>query len=219
MWSAAGWEHADPVSDLVFAIDALYALPRVDAVAAVKLAELAGVEAVRISGERPEAEVVALRRTAHFLEVAIEPTPAGLKVALEVRPDRVLLLEPAPHAVLRPLEEAGIPVHARIAHDVEAVKTAHSAGVAGVELDTSHSVDLPRVDRDAALVSLGDAARMASKLRLSVSIGGSLDERSLRPFAERVPALARVAVGRALVARAALVGIERAVADFCTRLP
>jgi pyridoxine 5'-phosphate synthase PdxJ len=204
--------------DLVLAIDSLYALPHADIVAAVKLAELAGVEAVRVSAGRPEMDVVTLRRTARFLEVAIEPTPAGLKVALEVRPDRVLLLEPAPHAVLRPLEEAGIPVHARIAHDVDAVKTAHSAGVAGVELDTSHSVDLPRLERAAALDRLGDAARMASKLRLPVSIGGSLDERTLRPFAERVPALARVAVGRALVARAALVGIERAVADFRARL-
>jgi pyridoxine 5-phosphate synthase len=207
------------VSELVFAIDALYALPRADAVAAVKLAELAGVEAVRVSGERPEADVVALRRTARFLEVGIEPSPTGLKVALEVRPDRVLLLQPASHAVLRPLEEAGIPVHARIPHDVEAVKTAHAAGVAGVELDTAHSVDLPAADREAALERLGDAARMASKLRLPVSIGGALDEHSLRPFAERVPALSRIAVGRALVARAALVGIERAVADLRARLP
>lgn len=204
--------------DLVLAIDSLYALEHADIVAAVKLAELAGVEAVRVLGDRPEADVMTLRRTARFLEVAIEPTPAGLKVALEVRPDRVLLREPAPHAVLRPLEEAGIPVHARIAHDVDAVKTAHAAGVAGVELDTSHSVDLPKLDRDAALDRLGDAARMAAKLRLPVSIGGSLDERTLRPFAERVPALARVAVGRALVARSALVGIERAVADFRSRL-
>lgn len=204
--------------DLVLTIDSLYALPHADIVAAVKLAELAGVEAVRVSGDRSEIDVITLRRTARFLEVAIEPTPAGLKVALEVRPDRVLLLEPAPHAVLRPLEEAGIPVHARIAHDVDAVKTAHTAGVSGVELDTSHSVDLPKLDRDAALDRLGDAARMASKLRLPVSIGGALDERSLRLFAERVPALARVAVGRALVARAALVGIERAVADFRARL-
>lgn len=204
--------------DLVLAIDSLYALAHADIVAAVKLAELAGVEAVQVSGDRPEADVVTLRRTARFLEVAIEPTPAGLKVALEVRPDRVLLLEPAPHAVLRPLEEAGIPVHVRIAHDVDAVKAAHSVGAAGVELDTSHSVDLPKPERDAALDRLGDAARMASKLRLPVSIGGSLDERSLRPFAERVPALARVAVGRALVARAALVGIERAVADFRAHL-
>lgn len=207
------------MSDLVLALDAFYALPRFDAVAAVKLAELAGVEAVRVSGERPEADVMELRRTAHCLEVAIAPSPAGLKVALEVRPDRVLLLEPAPSSALRPLAEAGIPVHARIAHDVDAVKAAHAAGVAGVELDTSHSVDLPRADRDAALDRLGDAARMAGKLRLPVSLGGALDWRSLRPFAERVPALARVAVGRALAARAALVGIERAVADLRARLP
>jgi pyridoxine 5-phosphate synthase len=211
------------VSGLVFVLDALYALrdvapsPELDPVAALKLAELAGVDAVRISGQR-EGDAVEVRRVARCLELAIESSPAGLKAALEVRPDRVLLVELATAPVLRQLEEAGIPAWARVNADVDAVKAAHTAGVAGVEFHTANAVDLPDGARAAALEALADASRLAAKLRLPVSLGGGLDWRSLRPFAQRVGALERVAVGRALVARAVLVGIQRALEDLRSRL-
>lgn len=120
--------------------------------------------------------------------------------------------------MLRQLEEAGIPVWARVSADVDAVKAAHTAGVAGVEFHTANAVDLPDGARAAALEALADASRLAAKLRLPVALGGGLDWRSLRPFAQRVGALERVAVGRALVARALLVGIERALEDLRSRL-
>lgn len=213
------------MTGLVASLDALYLLrdaapsPEFDPVAAVKLAELAGADSIRVSGDRVEADLDQLRRVARCMEVTIESSPAGLKTALEVRPDRVLLTGEATAPVMRQLEEAGIPVWARVAPSVEAVKAAHTAGVVGVEIDTSQAVDLPGKALAAALEGVGDSSRLAAKLRLPVSIGGALDTRTLRAFAERVPALARVAVGRALVARALLVGMERAVKDLGARLP
>jgi pyridoxine 5-phosphate synthase len=213
------------VTGFVAALDALYLLrdaapsPELDPVAAVKLVELAGAEAIRVSGERAETDLDQLRRVARSLEVTIESSPAGLKTALEFRPDRVILTEEATSPVLRQLEEAGITVWARVAPSVEAVKAAHTAGVAGVEIDTSQAVDLPGRALASALEGVGDSSRLAAKLQMSVSLGGGLDTRTLRPFAERVPALSRVAVGRALLARALLVGLERAVKDLSARLP
>ena len=75
-------------------------------------------------------------------------------------------------------------------------------------------VDLPREERAAALDQLGDAGRLASKLRLRVSLAGSLDDQTLPEVLARVPSAESVAVGRAFASRALLVGAERAVRDL-----
>jgi len=234
------------MTELVLALDAVYALreaapsAELDPVAAVKLAELAGTDAVRVSVAESlhpvrEADVQELRRTARRLELKMAPTSGALKLALEIRPDRVLLASESRAtvppfgvldlaggggfgAVLRSLEEAGIPAHGVVAPDLDAVKAAHGAGLRGVELFTAHVVDLPPTSRDAVLERLSDAARLAAKLRLPTSLGGGLDVRNLAEVASRAPTAARVAVGRAALARALLVGVERGVRDLRARL-
>jgi len=229
------------MSRLVIAVDALVALPGVDAVAAVKLAELAGADAIRVGvpeggvGLR-EGAVHELRRAAHCLELKLAPSPAALKLALEVQPDRVVLgseirggvpaFGPIDHvaetglpAVLRTLGEAGIPALAAVAPDVDAVKGAHGVGLAGVELFTGHVVDLPTESQWALLERLGDAARLAAKLRIPTALAGGLDDRNVGSFLERAPAAERVTVGRAVIARALLVGMDRAVRDLRARIP
>ena len=94
------------------------------------------------------------------------------------------------------------------------MKAAHAAGARGVELYTGALVDLPAAERSEALGRLGDAARLAAKLRLEVSVGGRLDERSLAPVLDAAPIAASVAVGRAWVGRSLLVGIDRATRDL-----
>ena len=68
----------------------------VDVAAAATLAELAGADAIRLGvGEelRPvrEADVRQARRGARELELRMPPSQTLLKVALDARPDRVLL--------------------------------------------------------------------------------------------------------------------------------
>lgn len=199
--------------------------------------ELAGADGVRLGVSealRPvgESDLHDVRRTARELELRLAPAPSLLKLALEVRPDRVLLaaeplrgafeggaLDPAALrgpaiAAVRALREAGIPVWARVAPELEGIKAARAAEVAGVELHTVALVDLPEGERSAALERFGDAARLAAKLRLPVRAGGALDGRRLRALLAAAPVLEGVAVGRELAARALLVGIERAVRDL-----
>jgi pyridoxine 5-phosphate synthase len=115
---------------------------------------------------------------------------------------------------VRTLAEAGIAVAAVVAPDLETVKQAHGTGVAAVELYTGGIIDLPGPERMGALQRLADAVRLASKLRLGVGIGGGLGFRSIGEVLVSSPAIETVAIGRAAVARAMLVGMDRAVRDL-----
>jgi len=204
-------------------------------------AEMAGADGVRLGVNealRPvrENDFHDVRRTARELELRLAPTPSLLKLVLEVRPDRVLLaaeplrgaLEAGPldpgalrgpvTSAVRALREAGIPAWARVAADLEAVKAARGADVAGVELYTTALVDLPESEQPAAWERFGDAARLAAKLRLPVRAGGALDARRLRAVIAAAPVVEGAAVGRELAARALLVGIDRAVRDLRAEL-
>jgi pyridoxine 5-phosphate synthase len=213
----------------------------IDLAAAATLAELAGAEAVRAAlteDLRPigESEVQHLRRVSRGLELRLPPSHGLLKPVLEARPDRVVIagdswqslgggtpLElrtqaAAVQPMLRALDEAGIPAALLIAPEVEVVKAAYGLGARSLELYTGATVDLPHAERSTALESLGDAGRLASKLRIDISLGGALDERTLPEVLAVVPSADRVAVGRAFSARALLVGVERAVRDLRTRV-
>jgi pyridoxine 5-phosphate synthase len=235
------------IRSLVVDLDAAAALreiarcgePRLAAIALA--AEMSGADAVRLSANealRPvrESDLHDVRRVVRQLELRLAPTPSLLKLALEVRPDRVVLaseptrdrLDAAPldaaalrHALppaARALREAGIPVWVRIAPEPESVKLARGTEIAGVELSSVGTIDLPDSERATALERFGDAARLASKLRLPIGVAGGLEAGRVRTIVLAAPILERVVVGRALVGRALLVGIERAVRELRAEL-
>jgi pyridoxine 5-phosphate synthase len=208
----------------------------VDLAAAATLAELAGVDAVRLGVNldlKPvrEDDLRDARRAARRLELRMPPVETLLKVALALRPDRVLLAADGREGraaaspldlrgansvapVVRALGEAGIGAAALIGPNVEAVKRAHSEGLSRVELYTGALTDLPGPERKNALNGLSDAARLAAKLGIEVGVAGGLGYRSLREVLDAAPAAERVAVGRAALARALLVGLDQALRDL-----
>lgn len=230
---------------LVAALDALCALRELsggrgaEPPAAAMLALLAGCDAVQLGvaeDGRPagEADARDVGRAAP-LELRIAPTPSLAKLALEARPVRVVLAGesrdgafavpldlrmgvPALAPAVRMLRDAGLRVGALIAPDLEAVKVAHAAHVEATDLYTGATVDLPEPARGAALERLADAARLAAKLRLEVGLAGGLGLRDIAGVLAAAPVADRITVGRALVARAQLVGVERAVRAFRERL-
>lgn len=214
---------------------------RSELVAAASLAELAGVDALRLSIHEDllpvrESDVDVLRRSARSFELRMPVSQTLLKVPLEARPDRVVLVGdrheatgPAPPVdarvagpglgvVLRALEEAGLRTVVRIAPELDAVRAVHAHGVKDVELFTGYLVDLPEDERRGALVTLGDTARLASKLRLGIAVAGGLDDRNVGEVLEAAPAVERVVFGRGLARRALLVGLDRALRDFRDRM-
>jgi len=228
------------VRRLTLSLDGLAALRdatgsrELDLAAAVTLAGLAGVDGVRlgvIEELRPvrETDVTECRRAARQLELRMAPTPALVKVALEARPDRVVLSNHASGGsapldlrgrsvaldpVVRTLAEAGIPTAALVTPDLEAVKSVHGESIPGIEFYTGSIVDLPDSERRVELERLGDAVRLAAKLHMSIGVGGALSFRSLPEVLEACPAADSVCVGRAALGRALLVGIDRTVRDL-----
>ena len=128
---------------LILELDALPTLreataaAEVDLPAAATLSELAGVDAVRLGVNRDlkpvrEEDLQDLRRTARRLELRMAPSEALLAIALETRPERVLLAADAREGrtatepldlrggsdglarIVRSLAEAGIPAHALV---------------------------------------------------------------------------------------------------------
>jgi pyridoxine 5-phosphate synthase len=228
---------------LVLALDALPSLrdaidaTDIDLAAAAMLAELAGVDAVRLGINEDlkpvrEEDVQEARRAARVLELRMPPSSSLLKVALEAQPDRVVLAAEASgrkgpagpvdlrgrtmplEPVVRALGEAGIAAVALVGSDLESVKLAHGQGVTGVEFYTATMVDLPPTERRGELERLGDAVRLASKLRLRIGLGGGLGYRTLAEVLSAAPAAEAVTVGRSALARAVLVGLDRALRDL-----
>jgi pyridoxine 5'-phosphate synthase PdxJ len=203
---------------------------------AAALLEVAGVSAVQLGLAEElqpvtEADVRSVAG-ATAVELRISPAPNLVKVALEMRPARVVLASESRESpvlaspldfrawgaalapAVRNLRDAGLRVDALVAPVLDAVKTAHAADLQGVDFYTAATLDLPPGPRAEALTTLGDAARLGAKLRLSVGISGALGARELPLVLEAAPVLDRVTVGRAFVNRALLVGIERASADL-----
>jgi len=232
---------------LTLSLDALAALRDAteanepDLAAAATLAELVGADSIRLGVAeemRPvrETDVRAVRRAASALELRMAPVPALVKVALQTQPERLLLASEgrkgrltsgpldfrawgaALPPVVRTLHDAGLHVAVLVSPDLESVKAAHAADLTEVEFFTAALIDLPEAERRADLERLTDATRLAAKLRLSVGVGGGLGMRDLATVLAAAPAVQRVAVGRSLISRALLVGLDRAVRDFRERL-
>ena len=213
----------------------------IDLAAAATLAELAGVDTVRLAvceDLKPirEEDVAEVRHAARRFELRMPPSNTLLRVALEGRPDRVVLagegLKPGAVAapldlqgraapiepVVRALADAGIPTCAAIGPELDAVKRVHAENIPAVEFYTGGIVDLPLSERGPELERLSDAVRLAAKLQLEIGIGGGLSYRNLHEVLVICPAVEWVAVGRAALSRSLLVGLDRALRDLCKRV-
>jgi pyridoxine 5-phosphate synthase len=209
-----------------------------DPAAAGLLAELAGADALSVGlrtdrRHAQERDLKVLRATCRTrLQVRVPPTPESIKIIAPIRPDAVVLVPERSDLIAHEsgfdltvgggsladaataLREAGLPVSVLIEPDREQVKAAHRLGFAGVSLTGARAGGAQlRETVSRELESVEDSLRLAAKLGLSAQLGHCLDLPTLTWLA-RVPGLEAVEVGHAIVARAVLVGMERAVADF-----
>jgi len=112
------------------------------------------------------------------------------------------------------LREAGLPVSVLVEPDREQVKAAHRLGFTGVSLTGARAGAARLAETEVReLESLEETLRLANKLGLDTQVSHCLDLPTLRRLG-RLPSLKAVEVGHALVARALMVGMERAVGDF-----
>jgi len=212
--------------------------PEPDPVHAAVLAELGGADGITVhlrSDRRhiQDRDVEILRQVVKTrLNVEMASTQEMVKIALTVKPDQVTLvperreeltteggLDVVLNSVqLKPsvkmLEEGGIHVSLFVDPDLEQVKEAHRIDARAIEINTAAYADARETrSRDAALRKVVDAARLGVKLGLAVHAGHGLTYQNVSPLA-RLPEMTELNIGHNIVARALLVGMERAVREM-----
>lgn len=208
-----------------------------DPASAAVLAELAGADALSVGlrtdrrhvQERDIKVLRAICRTR--LQVRLPPTPESIRVIAPIRPDSVVLVPERSDLVAldagfdltvgaaslgeaaTALREAGLPVSVLIEPDREQVKAAHRLGFTGVCLTGARAGAARLAGTEAReLERLDESLRLATKLGLDAQVGHGLDLPTLARLSS-LASLKAVEVGHALVARALMVGMERAVTD------
>lgn len=210
-------------------------------VAAALLAELAGAHGVTVHlrGDRrhvQERDLELLRQVvATKLNVEMAATAEMLAIAARVKPDQVTLVPEQPqeltttggldvvrHAgalerAVGSLREAGVRTSLFIDPDVAQVRRATQVGAQAVEINTGpyaaaagagHAEHCERVSRAAAAAAAQD---------LEVLAGHGLTYQNVGPIAA-ISGIAELNIGHSIVARAVLVGMERAVREMLALL-
>jgi pyridoxine 5-phosphate synthase len=207
-------------------------------VAAAVLAELAGAQGVVVHLREDrrhiqDRDVEILRQTVKTkLNLEMAATLEMVNIALRIRPDMVTLvpekrqeltteggLDIALHEeplreVVKTLHDGGIAVSLFINPDAKYVKTAHRLEADYVEIHTGVFAEAKTfAKRREEFERIEMAAKMTQKLGLGVHAGHGIDYRNvfwLRSIAE----IEEFSIGHAVIARAVLVGMERAVREM-----
>jgi pyridoxine 5-phosphate synthase len=209
-----------------------------DPVAAAALAELAGADGiiVHLREDRrhiQDRDLRLLRQTVKTrLNLEMAATAEMLNISREVKPDLVTLvpekrqeltteggLEVAGNQAvlknyLQDLKAGGLRVSLFVDPVAPQINAAREVGAEWVELHTGTYAEArsgPEATR--LFQELLDAARHARSLGLKVKCGHGLNYRNIKPFRGREE-FAEFSIGHAIMARAILVGIERAVREM-----
>jgi pyridoxine 5-phosphate synthase len=206
-------------------------------VAAAVLAELAGAEGITVhlrSDRRHinERDIELLRQVVRTkLNMEMAATPEMVRVALQLRPDQVTLVPERPQEVtteggldvarqfaavteaVRRLDEGKLRVSIFIDPDADQVQRSRQAGAHAIEINTGPYTSAPTAERADHLAQIADAAMLAAEQGLEVLAGHGLDYINVRPVLG-VRQIVELNIGHSIVARAALVGLDRAVRDM-----
>ena len=165
------------------------------------------------------------------MNLEIAATPEMIAIALEVQPKDVCLVPERRTEVTteggldvasqlaaiadacRRLAAGGIRVSLFIDPDAAQVDAASRARAPVVELHTGAYAEAQGEERGRELARLADAARRATAAGLVVNAGHGLDYHNVQPVAA-IPELAELNIGHAIVSRAVMSGLGRAVAEM-----
>ncbi len=226
--------NVDHVATLRQARRAAYPDPAI----AAALAELAGADQITIHLREDrrhiqDRDLLVLRKTVSTrLNLEMAAAQEMLKIAFEVKPDVVTLVPERREEltteggldavggrdhvrrVVKTLRDADIEVSLFIDAEIDQVKAAHRAEAQTVEFHTGRYCDARLAgDRRRELARLVDACKTAAKLGLQVAAGHGLNYQNVLPVAA-IPEIEELNIGHAIVARAVLVGLERAVREM-----
>ncbi len=207
-------------------------------VLAALLAEQAGADGVvcHLRGDRrhiKERDLKLLREAVKTkLNLEMAATEEMKKIALEVKPDVVSLVperreeltteggldvisnEKSLAPFIRELKKSGIKVSIFVDPDLKQVEVCRRLGVDLIEINTGKYAELRAgEERDKALERVKAAAEYGHKLGLDIHAGHGLDYKNVGPIAA-IPQITELSIGFSIVARSAIVGVEKAVREM-----
>jgi len=217
-----------------------------DPVVAAAMCELAGAHGitVHLRGDRrhiQHRDVKILRETVKTkLNIEMAATEEMLGIALDVIPDQVTLVPELPGEItttggldctrnqqtianaIKRLQSININVSLFIDPTEQQIRAALGVGSRLVELNTARYSDATLTNRETkegadALEALKQAAELAHSKQMHVLAGHGLTYRNVRAIAE-IPQIVELNIGHNIIARAALVGLDRAVRDMLALL-
>jgi pyridoxine 5-phosphate synthase len=209
-----------------------------DPVVAAALAELAGADqiTVHLRGDRrhiKERDLEILRRTVRTrLNVEMAATEEMVKLAAVIKPACVTLVperreeittEGGLDVVLNQshlkrmvgaLRESGLLVSVFVDTDFDQIKAVTKIDAGIIEINTGRYADAKTEDLGSLeLNKVVNAARAGHKLGLRVVAGHGLTYHNVRPIAA-LAEIEELNIGHSIIARSALVGLERAVREM-----
>lgn len=209
-----------------------------DPVAAAIMAELAGADGitVHLRADRrhvQDRDVELLRRVARTrLNLEMAANSAMVTIASTYKPDHatlvperreevtteggldVLLNQNLVRKTAVDLREAGVDVSIFVDPDYDQIKAISKIGVGMIEINTARYAESRREEQAVAEAeTIAQVARAASRLGLRVFAGHGLNYQNVRRIIE-IPEIEELNIGHSIVARAALVGMERAVREM-----
>ena len=209
-----------------------------DPVIAAGIAEWAGAEGVicHLREDRrhiQDRDLRLLRETVKTrLNLEMAAVPEMVRIAREIRPDLVTLVPEKRQEVtteggldvrgnpdlyrkvVEELKEDGIEVSFFVDPDGGQIETAHRVGGDIVEIHTGHySEARTRSEAKERFERIVQSAFLANSLKLRISAGHGLNYVNVKRF-RSIPHIREYSIGHSIVARAVLVGFERAVREM-----
>jgi pyridoxine 5-phosphate synthase len=118
---------------------------------------------------------------------------------------------------VKKLRAAGVLVSIFIDPDPAQVAASRAAGAEAIEINTGGYADASAADRSARLDGVRRAAAAAAAQGLEVLAGHGLTYVNVRPIVA-IPEIVELNIGHSIIARAVLVGLERAVREMVALL-
>jgi pyridoxine 5-phosphate synthase len=209
-----------------------------DPIAAAILVELAGADGlvVHLREDRrhiQDRDLTVLRQVIQTkLDLEIAADEAMAKIALTIKPHLVTLvperrqeltteggLDVAGHrdrisSLVALLHDGGIPVSLFIEPDLTQVKAAHKVSADYIEIHTGRYANARLLkEEQAELEAIAQAAKLSFKLGMGTNAGHGLNYRNVRRLTQ-IPEIVEYNIGHSIIARAVLVGLERAVSEM-----
>ncbi len=213
-----------------------------DPVAAAVLAELAGADGITIHLREDrrhiqDRDLEVLRHTVKTrLNLEMAATEEMVRIALARRPDQVTLVpekraeltteggldvvreRAATGAAVTALQDAGIPVFLFVDPEPRQLDASRELGARGIEIHTGSFCDAgDEATLARELERVRQATTHAARLGLEIHAGHGLDYRNVSPIAA-IAGIVELNIGHSIVARAVLVGMERAVREMIEQI-